>query len=476
MNKFFLCGLLAAVLVFANGCTRSLHLEQVMVPSPDHAPGRADLEEPLVVTGLEVVLDDKWKFPVKEEVNGKMKTVQKPLFDILLAGKRVGLLTNPSGVDSDLNSTIDLFHENPDVELVRLFAPEHGIRGDIIGGERVDTGNDPKTGIPVVAVYKNKPTAADVEDLDIVVYDIQDVGATSYTYIYAMADMMAACADAGVDFLVLDRPNPVGANFTDGPVLNTLEYKSGIGRYDMAYMYGLTPGELGGLINKEFLEKPCNYQMVPMVNYTRRMRFWDTSLPWVPASIHIPGSKHAFYYSLTGIIGELRDDISIGVGYTLPFETIAAPWIDREELADAINAADIPALKARPITYRPYYATYKGDVIHGVHLYITDYYSVRPVSAQIKLMEILQELYPEQNIFSEENAGGQSAFNKALGTDDVRRWIEDGQSAEFILEQLEPRRAIFEDIRRKYRFYKGSFFYQKHKDKKTTKQQNAVPK
>ena len=471
MKKLILGVLVCTMALAVTGCAQFLgskvNVEQVMVPAPVPEPGKGRLTDPIVTPGIEVLLDTKWKTVVEE--NGKKKKV--PIFDQLVKGKRVGLITNPTGVDSNLVSTIDLLHENPEVELVKLFAPEHGIRGDIYAGDKVETDVDPKTGVEVVSIYgrQNRPTPEMVQDLDIVLYDIQDVGSSSYTFVYSMAYMMEACAEAGVKFAVLDRPAPTGADYIDGPVLNTENYRTGVGYYDIAYMYGMTPGELGALFNKEFLEKEVEYVFVPMVNYVRKMRYFDTGLPWIPPSNHIPGAEHAFYYSLTGVIGELRSKISIGVGYTLPFETIAAPWIDRDELVDAINRAEIEGLMARPITYQPRYAAYTGETVHGAHLIITDYYAIRPVTAQIKLMEILQDLYPEQNIFTSEEAK-RSLFDEVLGTDDIREYIAQGQSTEFIMENvIEPRQEMFKDIRNKYKFYKNSFFEKKQMPKSAPK-------
>jgi len=397
---------------------------------------------------VEVLLDKTWMISRSgEQERHRMIS----FFDLLIKGRTVGLLTNPTGVNTALHSTIDLLHEHPEVRLGALFAPEHGIRGDLSAGDEVTDGIEPKTGVQIFSIYRRKPTSEMLAGLDAVLYDIQDIGASSYTYIYAMAQMMAACAKSGVPFIVLDRPNPVGADYIDGPVLDTSRFFSGIGQYDIAYMYGMTPGELALLINREFLDKPCKLSIVPMANYSRRMRHHDTGLSWVPTSTHIPQASTALHYSLTGVIGEIGG-VSTGVGYTLPFECLTAPWIDRDKLVDAINARNIPGLRARPISYQPSYAAYAGQTVHGAHLMITDQRVIRPLSAQITLMEILQTLYPERNLFTRPGAE-ESLFDKALGTNLIRLMIAQGASAEAILESLRPRQEAFRQMRDKYLIY-----------------------
>lgn len=449
MSRWFCTALMGIFLTHATGCAW-LRPEPTPLPPIPALPVQAFVPQSTtrVIPGVEVLLDRTWMIPLTDR-DGKQTMIS--FFDLLLKGRTVGLLTNPTGVDTELRSTIDLLHEHPDVTLGALFAPEHGIRGDILAGDAVADTVEPKTGVRVFSIYRHKPTAEMLIGLDAVLYDIQDIGASSYTYIYAMAHMMAACAEKGIPFIVLDRPNPVGADYIDGPVLDTSKLKSGIGQYDIAYLYGMTPGELALLLNQAFLEKPCKLSVVPMANYNRRMRYQDTNLPWVPTSIHIPQASTAFHYSLTGVIGEIGG-VSTGVGYTLPFECLAAPWIDREKLVAAINAKNIPGLRARPISYQPRYAAYTGKTVHGAHLMITDHQAIRPLSAQIALMEVLQTLYPERNIFARPGAEN-SLFDKALGTDHIRFMIARGADAASILETLLPRQEQFRQMREKYLIY-----------------------
>lgn len=449
----FLCSVLVAVTILASGCS-SIQSQVDAQPAslfnaPKYQATAHQARKTQVIPGVEVLLDRKWLIPINGPDGNE---VMVSFFDLLLKGRTVGLLTNPTGVDTKLRSTIDLLHEHPEVRLGALFAPEHGIRGDIYAGETVSNDVEPLTGIPVFSIYRHKPTPAMLSGLDAVIYDIQDIGASSYTYIYAMADMMTACAEQEIPFIVLDRPNPIGADFVDGPVLDTSRFFSGIGQYDIASVYGMTPGELAWMLNMEYLAKPCKLSIIPMANYRRDMRFADTGLLWVPTSTHIPQASTAHYYSLTGAIGEMRGDLNTGVGYTLPFECLAAPWMDRNRLVTAINERKIPGLRARPISYQPGYGGHAGQTVHGAHLMITDPVLLRPMRAQITLMEILNTLYPERKLFTNP-AIEASLFDKIMGTDLVRTMLAQGADTAAIELALEPRRDQFKEIRRQYLIY-----------------------
>lgn len=386
---------------------------------------------------------------------------ENPHYFDLIRGKRVGLITNPTGVASDLTSTIDLLHEHPEVTLVRLFAPEHGVRGEAYAGEKVKDQADPKTGVPIQSVYgaTRRPPAESLDNIDVMLYDIQDIGSRSYTYIYTMAYAMEECAKRGIPFMVLDRPNPAGAHIVDGNVLDTDEYSTFVGLYEIPYQYGMTPGETASLFNAVFNSDRVDLTVVPMEGYRRDMMHWDTGLPFVPTSTHIPSPRHAVYYNLTGIIGEIPW-ISIGVGYTLPFEVIAAPWIDADEFTTALRAKNLPGMMIRPISFRPAYSRFSSQddrfegaqMIHGAQFIITDYNAIRPVTAQVHIMEVLQRLYPEQGLFSDEKAQ-KCLFDEVTGTDRVREMILRGATAEEITATWPAQRAAFEPIRQQHLMY-----------------------
>lgn len=278
-----------------------------------------------------------------------------------LKGKRVGLITNPTGVDSNLRPTIDILFEAPEVDLVALYAPEHGVRGNIYAGDKVSNSRDTKTGLPIYSLYgkSRKPTAEMLRSIDVLVYDIQDIGCRSFTYISTMGLAMQAAAEQGIEFMVLDRPNPLGGNRVEGCPVET-GYTSFVSQYPIPYIYGLTCGELARLLNGEGMTgtKPCKLTVVAMEGWTRDMDFADTGLPWVAPSPHIPQAISAYYYPMSGIAGELGT-LSIGVGYTLPFELFGASWVDADTLADRLNALKLEGVIFRPIHYTPFYGTQK---------------------------------------------------------------------------------------------------------------------
>lgn len=390
---------------------------------------------------------------------GLEQLLEKEEYLNLVRGKRVGLITNPTGVNYRLESNIDLLFNHPEIELVALFGPEHGIRGDAYAGEKVESAADEKTGIPVHSLYgkTRRPNPEWLDGIDVMIYDIQDVGSRSYTYIYTMAYAMEECAKKGIAFIVLDRPNPAGAHIVDGNILNMEEYKTFVGLYPIAYQYGMTPGEAAMMFNENFNSDKVDLTVIPVEGYTRKMMPWDCGFPFVPSSTHIVQQNHATYYNLTGIIGEIRH-ISIGVGYTLPFETMAAPWINRDEFVDAINARNIPGLRARPISYVPKYAAYgptkeePAQPCHGAQLVVTDYNKLKPFEAQIHLMHILHTMYPEQELFGDEHAL-KPLFDEVLGTNDLRRRLLAGETAEQMIASYQEELSNFMKLREQYLIY-----------------------
>ncbi len=323
-----------------------------------------------------------------------------------LIGKKIGLVTNPTGVNSSLISTIDILYNAPGVELLALFGPEHGVRGEAPAGVKVDgEAHDPKTGLPIYSLYgqSRQPSLKMLEGLDAIVYDIQDIGCRSYTYISTMGNVMKVAAQCGLEVIILDRPNPLGGNKIEGCGVDS-SLISFVGCYDIPYIYGLTCGELAQLINSENMLTvkgsdgrdsllQCHLTVVPMKGWKREMSFDDTGLPWVPTSPHIPTTASAYLYPATGILGELGV-VSIGVGYTLPFQMIAAPGIDAELFASRMNAFGMRGVYFRPINVTPFYGSYSGVCISGVQIHITDLSSVCLSEIQFRAIELIAELYP----------------------------------------------------------------------------------
>lgn len=340
-----------------------------------------------------------------------------------LKGKRVGLITNPTGIDNSLRATVDILNNAEDVELAALFAPEHGVRGDITAGATVGNSVDPATGVKVYSLYgaTKQPTAEMLRDIDALVYDIQDNGCRSYTFISTMAAAMRQCARLGKEFVVLDRPNPLGGNKVEGLCTDPDDI-SFVSYLPIPYIYGLTPGELARLIVGENLlktEKPLKLTVIPMEGWERDMLFEDTAMPWVLTSPHLPTPQTAIFYPATGILGEL-DYLSIGVGYTLPFRTFAAEWIDASRFADRLNALGIPGVAFRPIHYKPYYGFSRGKNLQGVELYITDYEAAPLTLIQFYVMQTLAEMYPAKKAFAMAPPARLNMFDKVTGSKKVR--------------------------------------------------------
>jgi uncharacterized protein YbbC (DUF1343 family) len=358
-----------------------------------------------------------------------------------LAGKRVGLVTNPSGVDRYLRSTIDILFEAPNVNLVALYGPEHGVRGDAYAGDHVSSGKDAKTGLPVHSLYGStrKPTPEMLKGVDVMVYDIQDVGTRSYTFISTLGLVMRACAEQDIEVMVLDRPNPLGGLKVEGGCVEP-GFFSFVSEFSIPYVYGLTVGELAGLINEEGLncgvegkDKPlkCRLSVIPMRGWERSMLYKDTGLPWILPSPNIPSEASALGYPSAGIAGEFGY-LNIGVGYTIPFQTFAAPWIDADKLKARLDSYGIPGTAFRTIHYKP--ISGKDQVLqHGVQFFYTDYEAATITLTQFYVMQALQELYPEHNPYKTLKKTRmldivcgtdyvRREFGKRLKVDDIRAW------------------------------------------------------
>ena len=343
-----------------------------------------------------------------------------------LQGKRVGLITNPTGVDNAMKSTIDILFEAPNVKLVALYAPEHGVRGDIYAGDKVTDTIDNKTGVPVYSLYsRSAKNYADVmKNIDVLVYDIQDIGSRSYTYISTMGKAMQAAAEAGVEFMVLDRPNPLGGNRIEGNLAED-GYISGVSQFKIPYLYGLTCGELALMLNAEPQlgnTKPCKLQVIKMKGWKRKMLYSETGLEnrWIPSSPHIPEANSAFYYQASGIVGEF-DYMSIGVGYTIPFKIFAAPWINAVDLTNRLNNLQLPGVIFRPIYLQPFYDAFKGQNIQGVQIHITDFQKVSLTEIQFYVVQEAVALYPDHKLFTDEFSKRFGMFDKVCGTNQIRK-------------------------------------------------------
>ena len=373
-----------------------------------------------------------------------------------LAGKRVGLITNPSGVNRRLETTIEVLRRAPGVTLVALFGPEHGIYGDVPAGDKVESRVDVRTGLPVHSLYgaTRKPTPKMLQGLDAVVYDLQDTGCRSYTFVSTMGMAMEACAEAGVEFVVLDRPNPLGGLRVEGPGVQQDKFRSFVSQWDVPYVYGLTCGELARMINdRGWIRKPCKLTVVPLQGWKRVMVWGDTGLPWVPASPHIPHGDSPLFQAATGMLGEIGG-VSIGVGYTLPFQTIAAPKVDPYALAAKLNGYALPGVFFRPLTYKPYYAAFKDEIIGGVQIHFTDPAGAPLTAINYYALEALRQV-AGIDVFAEAVKANKKfdMFDKVNGTDATRRALQAGHPAAAIVGAWQAGEEKFRRERAKYLLY-----------------------
>ncbi|MGN1211968.1 MAG: exo-beta-N-acetylmuramidase NamZ domain-containing protein [Candidatus Cryptobacteroides sp.] len=396
-----------------------------------------------------------------ERVIPGIEVLEKQNFAIL-KGKKVGLVTNPSGVDRNLRSTIDILNGAPEVELVALFGPEHGVRGDTYAGGKVEDGKDRKTGLPVYSLYgaHRKPSPEMLEGIDVMVYDIQDVGTRSYTFISTLGLVMEACAEKGISVVVLDRPNPLGGNKIEGCVPED-GYYSFVGQYRIPYIYGLTVGELANLINSEGLNRgqkgdkapsKCSLTVVPMQGWKRSMLYTDTGLPWILPSPNIPYPETALNYPASGICGEIGNFLNIGIGYTLPFGVFGAPWIDAELLKERLDSYDIPGVAFRTVTYKPFAGSCAGRLVNGVQFHFTDYEKAEVTLLQFYVMQAIMELYPDHNPFVEGNPTG--LFDKVCGTSEVRKLFSKRCKTEDIRPLWTKDVEAFKALSAKYHLYR----------------------
>jgi len=374
-----------------------------------------------------------------------------------LAGKRVGLITNPSGVNRNLESTIDVLRRAPGVKLVALFGPEHGIYGEVPAGDKIASRTDARTGLPVHSLYgaTRKPTAEMLKGLDALVYDLQDTGCRSYTYISTMGVAMEACGENDVEFIVLDRPNPLGGVRVEGTLVED-KFRSFVSRWDVPYVYGLTCGELARMIVGEgWIKKPCKLTVVPLKGWKRTMVWRDTGLPWVPTSPHVPHGESPLFQVATGMIGELGGGAaSTGIGYKLPFQCVAAPGVDMHMLAEALNAYRLPGVRFQPVTYKPYYFAFKDEVIGGAQIFFTDPAHAPLTAINFYALEALKNV-AGRDVFAEAVKSGRKfdMFDKVNGTDATRKALQAGKSAVEIAASWKPAEDAFRKKRSKYLLY-----------------------
>lgn len=366
-----------------------------------------------------------------------------------LRGRRVGLITNHTGRNAAGESTIDLLHEYPAVELVALYSPEHGIRGAAEAGERVASGRDARTGLPVHSLYgeTRSPTSEMLEGVEVLVFDIQDIGTRYYTYVWTMALAMRAAAEHGIPFFILDRPNPIGGLQIQGNVLEP-EYATFVGLYPVPMRHGLTTGELARLVNTEF-GIGADLTVVPMEGWRRDMWFDETGLPWTAPSPNMPSLESATHYPGTCLFE--GTNLSVGRGTPLAFQQIGAPWLDHEELARRLEAYGLPGLHVEPVVFtpeRPGDGKYGGEAVRGVRFVVTDRDHYDPTRATVAALIEIRRLHPDRLEWRS------SHFDRLAGTDRLRRGITAGASLEEVTAGWDGQVEAFRKVREPYLLYR----------------------
>lgn len=370
-----------------------------------------------------------------------------------LEGKRVGLITNQTGVNSRGISTIDILKSSPKVNLVALYAPEHGLYGAELAGDHIKDSTDLRTGLPVFSLHgaTRKPTPAMLKGIDVLLYDLQDIGCRSYTYISTMGLAMEAAGEAGVEFYVLDRPNPLGGERVEGMPLDP-QFRSFVGQWNIPYVYGLTPGELANMIVKEgWITKAPKLVIVPMSGWNRTMTWEQTGLVWVPTSPHIPVAETCYHYVVTGLIGELGL-VSTGVGYTQPFMLLGHPSFNSFEVAEKLQKLKIPGVTFRPTFYKPFYGSLKTQLCQGVQMHYWDPNQVPLMTVSMNLMQEVRTRFGP-TLFDKIPADKISLFDKVCGGDGLRKHFLQGGTAQAILDSWKPSLARFQELRKKYLIY-----------------------
>lgn len=331
-----------------------------------------------------------------------------------LAGKRLGLITNPSGVDGALFPTADRLAMDARFRLVQLYGPEHGIRGEAAAGDAVADELDPLTNLPVQSLYgaRKAPSPDTLERLDVVVFDIQDIGSRTYTYVSTLGETLKACAAAHKPLVVLDRPNPIGGTRFEGPLVRE-PYHSFIGWGPLPVTHGMTIGEVARLYN-DVLEIGCELTVVPLRGWKRDMVWEDTRLTWTTTSPHIPHALQAHLYVTTGMVASSTTNVSDGVGTPMPFEALAAEFFDGNELADELDLLRLPGVRFQPTAFKPFYGKFNAKPLRGVRLVLDDPRVYRPLHTAVAVLVTLRKLYGERVGLADELTIGKHWGNAEL--------------------------------------------------------------
>lgn len=371
----------------------------------------------------------------------------------LLQGKRVGLITNHTAQTSKQKSSVDLikaYAKENGFTLTALFAPEHGLTGALHASKHVSDEKD-SDGIPIYSLYgkTKRLTPEMLKKIDVLIYDIQDIGSRSYTYISTLFYAMEEAAKAKIPVIVADRPNPINGVVVDGPMLEP-KWRSFLGYINVPYCHGMTVAELAKFFNEEY-KIGCQLHVIPMKGWKRTMSFEDTGLSWIPSSPNIPEATTPMYYPMTGILGELRL-VSIGIGYTLPFKIIGAPWIEANKFAKLLNDQNLPGVVFFPFHFKPSFGRFATEMCQGALVAVKDPLIYKPVTTQYVIIGLLKSIYPKKFAEALQNSmQHKDLFCKVNGTETVFKLLQEKQFIVWELKDLHRKeREDFLKLRKKY--------------------------
>lgn len=385
-----------------------------------------------------------------------------------LAGKRVGVIVNPASVNSSRKPTALVLHEAKNVNLVALFGPEHGVWGDEYAGDKVEDKVDPTTGLKAHSLYgkTRKPTKEMLDSVDVLVFDLQDIGSRSYTYISTMKNVLEACAEANKPLVILDRPNPLGGTRVEGGPVADEKFRSGVSALDVPYLHGMTMGELALMTRDQIAPNYQGLSVIKMDGWNRKMTWADTGLDWVMPSPHVPHVSSVAAYAATGIFGELYQ-ASNGVGYTLPFEVVGSPKVDGVALAEKLNRIwpGEEGIFFRAMRFKPFYATNRGEVCGGVQVHIDPKSAPSLVEINYRIIEALgaKEMMAIANApatrpsrddgIAVRPEGRRAMFDKVSGSNDIGDALASGADLEPVFKKWRAYCEDFKQKRAKYLLY-----------------------
>jgi uncharacterized protein YbbC (DUF1343 family) len=363
-----------------------------------------------------------------------------------LRGKRVGLITNHTGIDRARTPDIDLIARHPHLKLVALLAPEHGIRGDAQAGVMIENETDPRTGVPIYSLYRSEdsgPTPEMLRDVDVLVYDLQEVGGRTWTYVSTMAISMKAARRKGIPFVVLDRPNPIGGEIVEGALLDP-RFATFVGMYPIPARHGMTVGELATLFNQKH-GIGAELMVARVANWRRSQWFEDTGLPWVNPSPNL--RSPAALKSYPGTVYFEGTNLTEGRGTDRPFEQIGAPWLNAPALAATMNGMGLPGIRFEPITMpvAAAAAKYGGQTIPAIRFVITDPQAYRPVRTALLMIDEARRQHPREFAWT-------GTIDRLTGSDRVRLAVEGGRLRP-LLDEWDREAAEFRESRKPYLLY-----------------------